>query len=1537
LGRPTKSAQERLAELPPEKREALERLMRDKSAAVAPLSISRRSPDAVVPLSFGQQRIWILDQLAPGNPFYNETHMMRFDFALNIPALEQSVNEIVRRHDILRTRFEMRDVQAVQVIDKELKVPLRVVELRGLPEAERLSHAFLLAQEEASRPFVLAEGPVIRTLLFRLGEEDNLFVVSAHHIVCDGWSMGVFDFELTNLYHAYSHGYSSPLPPLQIQYADFSVWQRAYVQGEVLDRQLRYWREQLADLPAVSLPSDHPRPPIPSFMGGRINFSVPKATYENLQMLVKREGVSLFVVLLAVFKVLMHRLTSSEDIVVGCPMTNRQYKETEALIGFFVNTLVMRSRVRSDMAFRELLAQVRTTVLEGFTHQDLPFEKLVQELHPQRDLARNPMFQVAFQFFTAPSSAGIIPGRLLPMVAVYNGTAKFDLRCDMIGVQDELLGLIEYSTDLFDEATIHRYIEYFLALLASACQQMDERVADLPMLSDREKRQLLIDWNNTPSLYPRDTSLAALFHEQVERSPDAVAGVDGTRTITYRELDRWSDDIAARLISAGASPGDRVAICAPRSLEFVGAIVAVLKCDCTYVPLDPEAPVQRLRWLLSDAKANVIITTSEAERFPRVENRAVVSVGEPGEPILSGDATVSFLPPRGRGDAIAYVMYTSGSTGRPKGVEIRHRAIARLVLNTNYISIKPTDTLALASNVAFDASTFEIWGALLNGARLAVVGRDEVLSAEELEGRIAGSGISILFLTTDLCHRHVLERPKMFRRLRVLLFGGSRVDPQWVRSMLLSGPPISTLHVYGPTETTTFACFHRVLNVPPDAVTIPIGQPVSNTEVYVLDSRMNPVPIGATGELYIGGDGIAAGYLNNEQSTLAKFVPHPFGLNLGDRLYRTGDLVRYRPDGSLEFISRVDQQLKLRGLRVEPGEIEATVRNHPDVLDAVVLPAGDPPDHVRLVAYVVPKSSSEVAEDRQPSDLVEYWKSVYDAVIYGSAETDTHTPDPTFNITGWTSSYTYEPLSAAEMQEQVDGTVARILELGPKRVLEIGCGMGLLLFKIAPACESYIGTDFSDVALDYVRDHLQGSGCGHARLIKASADDFAELGQERFDTIILNSVVQYFPNIEYLRAVLAGALDRLEPGGRIFIGDVRNLALLEAFYVSRELHRAPDALDLSELKERVQTARMSEQELVVDPSFFVAFARSNRAIAGLRLEPKRGRIRNELTQFRYDAVLATEKQSSFADLEWISWPTDVMSLDRLRQKLRTSTKPVAVRHIPNARTSEAALASDLLLYANVGSTVGEMRERLGESRPTGVDPEELNRLASEQKWNVAFDISPGSPDGSFSAVFTRAAGRWMFAPNELPIARSTEGNVPVSRHSKMRLLESLRTYLRSRLPEYMVPSDFALLDALPLNANGKVNVKALPVPERQRPELQRAFAEPRTALEQVLCGLWCEVLQLERVGLDDSFFDLGGHSLLATQLVSRIRDTLDIKLPLRRLFETLTVARLAEAMLGTAADPVLLNKRAELVMTISGMSDEDVARKLSTVAESGSQ
>jgi amino acid adenylation domain-containing protein len=1527
------SIAQRLARLSPERRKALDRLLREKESSAPPaLSIPRRAASDVVPLSFGQQRIWLLDQLAPGNPFYNETEIMRFQFMLNVPALERSIQEIVNRHEVLRTSFQVRNGQPVQVIAPSLTVPLEIVELRGLGEGERLTKALELAYAQACQPFVLATGALIRTKLYRLGESDSLLVISAHHIVCDGWSFGVFDFELTTLYEAFSHGYSSSLPPLPIQYGDFAVWQRDYLQGEEYERQLSYWREQLSGLPVLTLPTDRPRPLAQSYRGKRITCTVPAHLHRALDDLARSEGLTLFMILLAAFDALLYRLTGAGDIAVGVPLTNRRYENTEGLIGFFVNTLVMRCRVSGDTTVRELLDQTHKTVVGAFTHQDLPFERLVEELHPERDLGRNPLFQVVFQFFTAPSQYGVIPGRMVPIESLDNSTAKFDLRCDMILRADALVATFEYSTDLFEEPTIRRFIRHYFTLLEAMATRCSDPVGDLPLLNDDELRSILVDWNNTASAYPRDASVPELFRHQVDRSPDAPAGVEAGHEITYRELDLWSDVIAIRLQSAEVKPGSRVAICIPRSLSFIASALGVLKAGGTYVPFDPQTPARRLGLLLADSQAVAILTVADLGRGLANYGLPIVEVSA----LATAPGAGSMVPAAGNnGDSIAYVMYTSGSTGKPKGVEIPHRAITRLVVNTNYITLTPSDTVGMASNVAFDASTFEIWGALLNGSRVAVLSRDDVLSATELEARIDRDRITVLFLTTDLCHQHALENPRMFRSLRVLLFGGSRVDPHWVRNLLAVGPPTELLHVYGPTETTTFACFHRLHALAQDAVTIPIGRPISNTEAYILDTRMNPVPVGVAGNLYVGGDGLARGYLDNAELTTARFVRHPFAPAPSARLYQTGDIARYLADGNIEFIGRADHQIKIRGFRVELGEIETALLANESVREVVVAPAGDSPSNLRLIAYVVPNR-----QDRQAAttDLVDHWRAVYDSIIYAPCTPGSPEPeDPSFNITGWVSSFTYTPIPQEQMKEQVEGTVGRIRSLHPHRILEIGCGTGLLLFRIGPECDEYVGTDFSSVALDYLRRHLNDSKNKNIRLIQATADGIPLSAGRNFDTVILNSVVQYFPNIEYLRDVLTAVVDRMPSGGNIFLGDVRNLALLDALHSSIELNRAPDSMILDDLKQKIQRSTDSEQELVVHPSFFTSFAQHHPRITGIRMEPKRGRLQNELTCFRYDVFLEVDGPKRADQPAWRDWRREHLDLDALRRLLNTSDAPLlGFHHVPNARTVDGAALIDLLVGSDAPDTVLALRTCLAERRAGGIEPEDLIAVATETGRTACFSLSRGTPDGSFDVVFHRrddSAANWMFSPQSFTETKGPHANAPVLRDTEDRLAAGLREYLRSTLPDYMVPSEFVTLDTLPLNANGKVDYQALPVPGHKRPGLQHGFVAPRTPLETVLSELWAEVLHLEQVGIDDSFFDLGGHSLLAMLLVSRIREALEVTLPLRRLFEMLTIARLAESMLLEADNAVALNRRAELLLTLSALSDADVEEQLAAVVK----
>jgi amino acid adenylation domain-containing protein len=798
-----------------------------------------------------------------------------------------------------------------------------------------------------------------------------------HHIISDGWSMGVLVRELGALYPAFAAGQPSPLPELPIQYADFASWQRQWLAGEVLDYQLAYWKRQLAGAPpALELPTDRPRPAVQSYRGAALPVQLPRALSEALAALSRQEGVTLFMTLLAAFQALLWRYTGQDDIVVGSPIAGRTRAEIAPLIGFFVNTLVLRTDLSGEPTFRELLGRVREMTLGAYAHQDMPFDKLVDELQPERDMSRSPLFQVMFALQNTPMPALSLAEVTLSPLEAARPTAKFDLTLMLEEAREGIRGTLEYRTDLFDRATIERMAGHYRTLLEGIVEAPGRQVSELPMLTAEELHEILVAWNDTGTDYPADRCVHELFEAQAERTPDAVAVVFGDRQLSYRELNQRANQLAHQLRSlgvgriggiggiggaggaggaGGVGPATLVGLCVERSLEMVVGMLGILKAGGAYVPLDPNYPRERLAFMLEDTGAPVLLTQA----------RLLDSLPEHGVQRLCLDtgweavARESVDDPRGGAgsSSLAYVIYTSGSTGKPKGVAVTHQAIARLVCNTDYISLGPSDVVAQASSSSFDAATFEIWGALLHGARLVGIDKGVMLSPPDLARRLAADGVTALFITTALFNQVAREAPMAFAQLGSLLFGGEASDPRSVRAALQAGRPRRLLHVYGPTETTTFATWHEVTDVPEGATTVPIGRPIANTRAYVLDRWRHLVPAGIPGELYIGGPGVAQGYLNRPELTEQRFVPDPFSGEPGARMYRTGDLCRWRPDGLLEHLGRSDTQVKIRGFRIELGEIESALAQHPAVREAVVLAREDSPGDKRLVAYLVTREA----------------------------------------------------------------------------------------------------------------------------------------------------------------------------------------------------------------------------------------------------------------------------------------------------------------------------------------------------------------------------------------------------------------------------------------------------------------------------------------------------------------------------------------------------------------------------------------------------
>jgi amino acid adenylation domain-containing protein len=921
--------------------------------------------DDARPLSFAQERLWFLDQLTPGDASYNMPLAMQLLGVLDIEALRSAFVEVVRRHETLRTTFTLVDGKPMQVIHESIDLPLPVSSLASLPEGARLATARKEAAIEAAKPFDLEQGPLFRARLLELEPAQHVLLLTMHHIVSDGWSMGILQREVTVLYDTFRRGKASPLRDLPVQYADFAAWQRSWLEGAVLEQQLGYWKEALRGAPpSLDLPADRPRPQLPSHRGGNRGFVLPAELAEGLSALAKKHNVTLFMLLLAAFDVLLHRYTGQGDIVVGSPIAGRTAAQTEGMIGFFVNTLVLRARFADDVSFGDLLAAVRESCLDAYTHQDIPFERLVRELAPERDTSRSPLFQVMFLLQNAPREAPVLagagaggPGK--KGLGAEMGTAKFDLTLTMLEGRKTLAGSFEYASDLFDVTTIDRMIGHFHNLLAGIVRAPDASIASLPVIGEAERLTVQVSWNQTATDYPREASIQALFEAQADRMPDATAVVFEGESLSYRALDRRANQLAHALRERGVSPGAPVGILAQRSLSMVVAVLAILKAGGAYVPLDPDYPAARLSWMIEDAGLSLVV--SERALRPEIgfPESSVLRLDREAEQLARRDAT---RPAAARGgDALAYVMYTSGSTGKPKGVCVPHRAVARLVVGAHYARFGADEVFLQLAPLAFDASTFELWGPLLNGGKLVVFPAEKP-STETLGRVIREQKVSTIWLTAGLYNATIDSDPEVLSPLRQLLIGGEALSIPHVEKGLRALPHTQIINGYGPTEGTTFTCCHPI--GPDDVKTsVPIGRPIANTRVYVLDPQRQLCPIGVPGELYVGGDGLALGYLRRPELTEERFVPDSFELKANARLYRTGDLVRHLPSGAIEFLGRIDQQVKIRGYRIEPGEIEAVLSQHAGVKEARVFPRDYGGGDKRLVAYLIAESSPPPSAD----------------------------------------------------------------------------------------------------------------------------------------------------------------------------------------------------------------------------------------------------------------------------------------------------------------------------------------------------------------------------------------------------------------------------------------------------------------------------------------------------------------------------------------------------------------------------------------------
>ncbi len=1291
----------------------------------------------------------------------------------------------------------------------------------------------------------------------------------------------------------------------------------------VAGRDPRPWRERLLTAPALlDLPTDHPRRATGPRRRERLPWHPPGSAVAALEALCRARGVDPLTACAASFLLLLQRHSAQSELVLGVALGAGDVR-------------VAPIDLSGHPSASEVLERVACSLAEA-RENAAPLAELAAALRPRSDPSFHPLFQAGLVWTADPldalgdtlgsgSDATDLPTDALDLV--------LDVTRRVRGGAAEWSGALVYDGGLFERSSVERMAGHLSVLLEGLAREPGRRAELLPLLTEPERDRILTTWNATRSTFPDDRTLHGLFEERVAERPAATAVIGAHETLSYAELDRRANRLAHHLRSKGVGPEVRVGLSVERSIDMVVGILGVLKAGGAYVPADPEYPKDRQAFMLSDAKVSVLVT----------EERLVASLPELAAELVLLDrdraaiaAARSDRPESGvMPDNLAYVIYTSGSTGRPKGIALRHQGVVNNLVDLNEsFDIGPDDRVLAISALSFDMCVYEVLGTLAAGAAIVVPEGSSAKDPAHLAAQVVRHGVTVWNSAPALLEMfvdHVEERPELRpTSLRVAIQGGDWEPVALPDRLKALAPGVRVIVLGGATEASIHSIVFPVEETRPEWNSIPYGVPMRNQRAYVLDSHLGPLPVGVAGELYLGGIGLARGYFERPELTAERFVPDAFSGEEGSRIYRTGDLARWMPDGNLELLGRIDHQVKIRGHRIELGEIAAVLRDHPAVGDAVVCAHADGSGPKRLVAYVVPAATGGAVGDGDgTSEHVDQWQKVYDDTYGRSAPGG----DATQNFVGWHSSYTGLAFSPDELAELLGETLRSIRALDPDRVLEIGCGSGLILFPLAPDCSRYDACDVSPVVVQDLQRLVRRPGAELSQVVVSvrRGDDFEGVETGAYDTVVVNSVSQHFPSVDYLRRVLEGAVRAARPGGAVFIGDVRSLPCLEAFCTGLETHEAPPGLSVLELRERIRRRIRHEKELFVDPAFFAAFARSMPAISRVEIRLKRGRHRNEMNKFHYDCVLFVgdgEKRGAAA-VDWRPWG-DGSTVDGIRRLLeRERPDLLGFTGVPNARVLPELLQVELLAREDGATPSAAARSA------RGVDPAGLWALETDLPYAVEVTWSAGDV-GCFDVLFCRRDAEESVAtfPIEAAPLRawSRYTNTPLQSTAPARLAPLLREHVALHLPEYMLPAAWVVLDALPLSPNGKVDRKALPAPVFERPADER-FEAPRTPLEELLAAIWCDVLGVERLGIHDDFFELGGHSLTAAKVVSRARDSLQVDVPLRTLFQNPTIERWSSsiAAAGLAAE-VDVHAIAETLIQMDELSDDEVRAMLDSDA-----
>ncbi|MGD9629019.1 MAG: amino acid adenylation domain-containing protein [Pyrinomonadaceae bacterium] len=1445
-----------------------------------------------IPLTEAQKEIWHASQLGDDAALaYNDSIIASIRGDLDVDALQRSLDALAARHEALRATFHSSG--EYQQIAASGTMSMEVIDLSSMPEAERNAALTELQKAEAREKFDLINGPLTRAKLVRLDRDRHVLIFVGHHIVCDGWSFAIVLSELCELYSAEVKGTAVDLPDAA-RFSDFVKWDAATMFGTEGKAAEQYWMEQFATAPAtLDLPYDRPRPSNKTFNAAVESFVLDEALFKDLKRLGAKNGATSFATLLAGFNVLLSRLSGQSDIVVAVPAAGQSAMGEDRLIGHCANLLPIRSEVRSNESFAEYLKRTKKAVLDAYEHQNYTYGLLVQRLGLPRDPSRSPLLSAMFNVDRSGFKGLDLGGLEIEITTNQKAYATFDIYFNMLETDQGVVIDCEFNTDLFDRSTIRRWLSHYRTILEGAIADPETLVTRLPLLNQADQMQQLVEWNNTERDYPRDRTVCELFEDQVGRTPDAIAVESEGETLTYSELNLRANQLGNYLQSIGVESESLVGICVDRSLDMMVGLLGIMRSGAAYVPIDPAFPKERVNSILEDSGVQTVVTQAHLAFDLRKHIDRVICIDLEWDEVASkGNGKPGSGPTP---ESLAYVIYTSGSTGKPKGVQVEHRSLVNLLCAMEHEpGMTSDDTLIAVTTLSFDIAGLELFLPLITGAKVVIASREVAFDGSALMDLIAMSGATMM-QATPITWRLLIEAGWSGSDTFKILCGGEALPRELANELLTRCG--SLWNMYGPTETTIWSSAGKITatNGP-----VYLGEPIANTQFYVLDTNLEPLPIGVAGQLHIGGDGLARGYFNQPELTAEKFVRDPFSFSGGARLYRTGDLVRRREDGSIEFLGRIDHQVKVRGYRIELGEIEHALMKHPAVENAVVVAREDEPGMKRLAAYVVPATGVNL-QAGELGDSNTYWEKQWDMLYKTAIDEEKDwtkvAEDPTLKVIRWTDNIVD---AEAEMREWLDPVVDRLTEVKPESVLEIGCGTGMLLFPLAKLGARYVGTDYSEIVLNNLRLRISGADIDAAKveLLHRPADNFDGFEKSSFDLVIIHSVVQYFPNMDYLMRVIEGAVKLVKPGGRIFVGDVQNFALLDTYHAESMVTQSDPSLSIEELKQKVAKRKELESELTVDPDFFLTLEDELSEIGSVDVQLRRGRINNEPTKYHYDVMIEIgDRPVARTNHKWLRWDGEVKSLDRLRELLKSGNgEGLCVSDVPNSRI-RSQVEAQRLISNGAPVTVGHLKDALTSVEP-GIHPEDIWELGYELGYAVEIRAKGNGSDGFCDVVFQHnGEARCLVPYRHTPVRRplSEYGNNPANQLSSQNLAADLRKFISGSLPDYMVPAAFVIMNELPLTPNGKVDRKALPAPDASTFSQDRAYDPPTNDEEMTMAEIWAKVLRLDKVGINDDVFELGGDSLLIFQIVTRANQS-GLRLTPKQVFEHRTVAGIVDAL-----------------------------------------